>query len=182
MTKSRFDSPASLCVALLLGGLAACGGNTPVTSTSPPPTPTPAPVTRQIHDDAFAVPSDSVVSDTFATTSSGTLEVTVDWTFASNDVDIFIARGNEPCTLETFNNRSCGISATEESTTLKPEKLTIPNFAAGSYTLYVANFGARDESVACHIVLTTASAASARSAPARGAAAKGPVNRIASAP
>jgi hypothetical protein len=72
--------------------------------------------------------------------------VTVDWTFASNNVDIFVAAGSEPCTLETFNNRPC-LCGIEESLTLKPEKLTIPSLAAGAYTLYVANFGSKNESV-----------------------------------
>ncbi len=180
MTKARRQSLAAVCVALLFAGLTACGGSSnPVTST--PPTTTPAPVTKLIHDDSFAVGTKVVVPDTFATTSTGTLEVTVDWTFASNDVDIFVARGTEPCTLQTFNNRTCGFVATEESLTMKPEKLTIPNLAAGSYTLYVANYGSSNESVSCHIVLTTASAASApvfRSLSTSRTTDKGRVNRI----
>jgi hypothetical protein len=109
------------------------------------------------------------------------VEVTVDWTFASNDIDIYLARGTEPCTLETFNNRTCGFIATEESTTLKPERLSVPNLAPGPYTLYIANFGATAESVACQIALTTLSGASSSvtSAGVRGAGtAKGRLNRI----
>jgi hypothetical protein len=159
MTKPRYRHLAACCGAVMLAGLSACGGGgSPSHPSSPPP-----PVTRVIHDDAFAVASETVVPDTFATTSTGTLEVTLDWTFASNDVDIFIARGSEPCTLATFNDRSCGFIASAESTTLKPEKVSIPNLAAGSYTLYVANFGSSDESVACHITLATASGSSAGS-------------------
>jgi hypothetical protein len=178
MTKSRFDTVAGACVAVLLVGLAACDGKTPVTPTSPSPSPPPVTRSTVIGDASFALGSRVVIPVTFATTASGTLEVTVDWTFASNDVDIFVARGSEPCTLETFNNRSCGFIATEESTTLKPEKLTIPNFAAGSYTLYVANFGATDESASYHLVLTTTSAASVRSVSTGATANKGRVNRI----
>jgi hypothetical protein len=178
MTKPRCHSLAAVCVALMLVGLSACGGGTPLTGPSPSPTPAPAPVTTLVHDDSFAVGTKVAVPDTFTTTSTGTLDVTVDWTFASNDIDIFIARGTEPCTLQTFNDRTCGFIATEESTTMKPERLTIPNVAAGSYTLYVANFGSTNESVACHILLTTASAASVRSVSTGAAIAKGRVSRI----
>ena len=139
---------------------------------SPPTTPPPTSVV--VHDDAFPVGSKVLVPDTFSTSATGTLVVTLDWTFASNDIDIFVARGTEPCTLQTFNNRTCPFIATEESATLKPEKLTIPNLPAGAYTLYVANFGATDESVACHIVLTSATSASISSVPVgRGASDQG---------
>ncbi len=180
MTKPRFHSLPEACAALLLAGLAACGSN-PVAPPTPPPTTLPPPVTRVIHNDTFAVGSKFVYPDTFSTSTTGSLEVTVDWTFTSNDVDIFVARGVEPCTLATFNDRSCGFVATEESTTMKPEKLTISNLAAGTYTLYVANFGSSNESVACHITLTSASAASApvvRALSTGGTADKGKVNRI----
>jgi len=113
---------------------------------------------------------------------SGNLDLTVEWTFASNDVDIFIVRGTAPCTLATFNNRTCGFIATSESATLKPEKLTINNMAAGAYTLYVANFGSSDESVAWQIVLTTGAGASRSSLSSSGVGgpvrAKGALDRI----
>ncbi|PYQ40706.1 MAG: hypothetical protein DMF77_17785 [Acidobacteria bacterium] len=97
----------------------------------------------------------------FTTTAAGSVGITVDWTFATNDVDIFLARGSEPCTLQTFNDRSCGFIATEESFSMKPEKLTIPSLAAGTYSLYIANFGDTDESVAWQVTLTSTSASSA---------------------
>jgi hypothetical protein len=178
-TDSRRDSKAPLYAVLILMALPACGGSSnPVTSSSPSPTPPPVTRSAVIDDDAFAVPSKFAVPDVWTTTSTGTVEVTVDWTFATNDVDIFVARGSEPCTLQTLNNRTCGFVATEESTTMKPEKLSMPNLAAGTYTLYVVNFGSTDESVACHIVLTTTSAASVRTVTTGGAARKGSVNGI----
>ena len=117
----------------------------------------------------------------FTTTASGTVGVEVNWTFATNDVDIFLVRGNDPCTVETFNDRSCGFIATEESPSMKPERLTVPNLAAGTYTLYVANFGDTDESVAWQVTLTSTSANSASSATTanvRRGAKKGTLNRI----
>jgi hypothetical protein len=169
---------------LMLAVLSGCGGSgTPPTVPSTPP-PTPAASTAVIHDDSFPVGSKVVVPDTFTTSSAGTLTVTVDWTFASNDVDIFVARGSEPCTLQTFNDRSCGFLASDESTTMKPEKLTMSNLAAGTYTLYVANFGSTDESVACHITLTGGGAgASITAVPLSHAApSKGGVVRMLAAP
>jgi hypothetical protein len=147
---------------------------------SPSPTPPPS-VTRVVSQGSYQLESKAAVAVVFTTTAAGTVGITVDWTFATNDVDIFLARGSEPCTVETLNARSCGIIATEESTSMKPEKLTVPGLAAGTYTLYVANFGDTDESVAYQVTLTSTSASSVSSATTAGVtrgAAKGALNRI----
>ena len=149
-------------------------GCAPTTTTTPPP------VTRVISSGSGSLEAGFVAPVVFTTTASGTVGVEVNWTFATNDVDIFLTRGNEPCTLETFNDRSCGFIATEESTSMKPERLTVPSLAAGTYTLYVANFGDTDESVAYQITLTSTSASSASSAATanvRRGAAKRTLNR-----
>ena len=114
-------------------------------------------------------------------TASGTIGLEVNWTFTTNDVDIFLVRGSLPCTLQSFNDRSCGFIATEESTSMKPEKQSIPGLAAGTYTLYVANYGDTDESVAWQVTLTSTSASSVSSAaaePVRRGATKGAVKGI----
>jgi hypothetical protein len=95
----------------------------------------------------------------FTTTLTGTLLATVDWTFATNDVDVFIARGD--CTPQTFLQGGCNIGAFSDSATAKPERVTLAGAPAGTYTLLVANAGARDESLSWQVVLTpTASSAS----------------------
>lgn len=170
----------ALTLAALLG---ACGSGSSSGPTGPIlPTPSPAPVSTVISQGSGSVPSKNVGPVTFTTTATGTLGVTVDWTFASNDVDIFIVRGTAPCTLTSFNNRTCGFIATSESTTQKPEKLSINNLAAGAYTLYVGNFGSSDESVAWQIVLTTGAGTSGSSLSGSGVGgpvrAKGALDRI----
>jgi len=166
----------------LASSLIHCGGSgSPTAPSAPVPTPAPAPVSNVISKGSSALGSKTVAPVTFTTTSVGTLDVTVDWTLAANDVDIFLARGTEPCTLATFNDRSCGFMATEESTTMKPEKLRVTNLAPGAYSLYVANYGSSDESIAWQFVLTTASGASVpsvTSSAVRRSAAKGPLRGI----
>jgi hypothetical protein len=98
------------------------------------------------------------------TTLPGTLDVTVDWTFASNNVDVYLARGS--CSFEQFVATQCQVLSTSESATAKPEKLRVPGTTAGTYTLLVGNRGPADESVAYQVVLTP-SAASAGSVAAR---------------
>ena len=139
------------------------GGGGPAAPSTPAPTPAPPPVVTVIAQGSSALDSKVIAPVVFTTTATGTLDMTVDWTFASNDVDIFLARGSEPCTLATFNNRTCGFIATEESTTMKPSKLRAPSLAAGTYSLYVANFGDTDESIAWQFLLTTGSGSSASS-------------------
>jgi len=155
-----------LVIATIAVGLSGCGGDKVVNPTAPTPTPTPTPaaVTRVVSQGNGPIGRKTVAPVVFTTAAAGSVGITVDWTFATNDVDIFVTRGSEPCTLGTFNDRSCGFIATEESVLMKPEKLTVPNLAAGTYTLYVANFGDTDESVAYQVTLTSTSASSASAA------------------
>jgi hypothetical protein len=138
-------------------------------------------VTRVVSQGSGSLEANVFSPVVFTTTAAGTVAIEVNWTFASNDVDIYLARGADPCSEETFNNRTCGFIATEESSSMKPEKLTVPGLAAGTYTLYVANFGDTDESVAYQVTLTSTSASSVSSATTatvqRGAA-KGTLGRI----
>jgi hypothetical protein len=146
-------------------GVSGCGGGgVPGGPSSPVPTPPPPPVTNVLSEGSSALGASTVAPVVFTTESAGTLEVIVDWTFAANDVDIFLARGSSPCTLETFNDRTCGFVATEESMTMKPERLRTTSLAAGTYSLYVANFGDVEESVSWQVLLTSG-VGSAASAP-----------------
>ena len=77
---------------------------------------------------------------------------TADWTFATNDVDVAIARGD--CTFDQFEAAQCEILAMTISTTTKPERASVPSAAVGTYTLFVANFGPTAESISYQIVLT----------------------------
>ena len=96
-----------------------------------------------------------------ATTETGAFDATVDWTFAANDIDVFLARGT--CTFEQFVDDKCTVAAMTTSTTAKPEKLRLANQPAGTYTLVVANFGPGDESIAYQVVFTPGTAAAAAS-------------------
>lgn len=88
----------------------------------------------------------------FTTSAPGTLDVTVDWTFASNDVDVHLERGE--CNCSQAQAGACQDVAGSESTTAKPERLSVPNLAAGAYTLVVVNTGPGSESASYQVGLT----------------------------
>jgi hypothetical protein len=154
MLRTIIAGRAGLALACAILVMPACGGgsdtpNTPTPVTTPPPPP-PAPTV--VRQGAGPIPAETVGFVDFTTTLPGRLDVTVDWTFATNDVDIFIVRGS--CTDDQLRNDTCPFLAMATSETAKPERLSVPNAAAGLYTLYVANFGSSDESVAFQAVLT----------------------------
>jgi len=88
----------------------------------------------------------------FTTSAQGTLDATVDWTLASNDIDLHLERGDCNCAL--VQTGACQDLASAESTTAKPEKLTVSAFSAGSYTLVVVNAGLGRESASYEVGLT----------------------------
>lgn len=157
--------------ALVLPG---CGSDGPNCTANPagagclasPTPPPPPPVTRVVAQGSRSLETRFLTDVVFTTTASGTVGVEVNWTFASNNVDIYLTRGADPCTIEAFNNGTCPFLASSESTSLKPERLTAPGLAAGTYTLYIGNRGPTDESVAYQVTLTSTSASSVSSATA----------------
>jgi hypothetical protein len=142
--------------------LPSCGGSssstpTPVSTPIPPP----PPVSRVILEGAEpGVEPLTLIWLDFNTSATGALDATVDWTSASNDVDVYLAQGTEPCTLQAFNSGDCPFIASSQTTTDKPETCSTPSAAAGPYILYFANWGPGRESISFQVVLTTRSASS----------------------
>jgi hypothetical protein len=97
----------------------------------------------------------------FSTSTVGKIDVTVDWTFATDDVDVYLARG--ACSFDQFIASQCNVMSFSESTTAKPEKLSVPGAAAGSYVLLIGNLGPADESVAYQVVLSPSAGAGSAS-------------------
>jgi hypothetical protein len=160
----------------LSGLLAACGGGgAPTAPTAVAPAP-PAPVRSVVVQGTFTGLGPLVLGivPPFTTSAAGTLDVQVDWTFASNDVDVYLARGS--CSFEQFVSQRCDLAAFSESATAKPERLTVPNAAAGMYTLLIGNLGPGDESLSYVVGLTaggTLSTSSARAAAGQPSRARG---------
>jgi hypothetical protein len=130
--------------------LAACGGSSPSTPTTPP-TPRPPQRTLIAQGSQSNIPPAAQASLVFfvvvQTTSTGTLDATVDWTFTSNQVALAWASGN------CIQNPNCTALFTN-ATLDKPKTLSAPNLAAGTYTLVVANLGTTDESVSYQVFFT----------------------------
>jgi hypothetical protein len=149
-----------MCAAVLAALIPACGGGgsgpDPVPSTAPPPAP--APVTTVLGEGAFSgLAPDGAAGGTFTTPRAGDLEVIVDWTFASNDLDLLLFRGE--CSEEQFLADQCDLADVADSLTAKPERVGLAGAPAGAYTLVVINFGATEETFSYQILLTTVGSA-----------------------
>ena len=130
--------------------LAACGGDSPSAPTAPPTAPPPQ-RTLVAQGSRSDIPPFAEGNLAFVvlvqTTATGTLEATVDWTFASNKVVLAWASGN------------CGQSPDctplfQDAALNKPKTLSAPNLAAGTYSLVIANLGTTNESVSYQVVFT----------------------------
>jgi hypothetical protein len=153
---------AGLFMVFLAVLFAACGGDGGTTPTVlATPTPPPPPVTSVIAQGAFAGFAPLTLAFLpFNVSSAGRLDVAVDWTFATNDVDLFVVQGTNPCSPAQFNAGTCPFLAFSMSTTAKPERVTVPSVSAGPYTMYVVNFGTSEEAASYQILLTTNPASS----------------------
>jgi hypothetical protein len=92
-----------------------------------------------------------IVGD-FTTTAVGRLDVTVNWTFSTNNVDVYVTRG--ACTVDGLNAGTCTLAVSSESTTAKPERLLVTGLAAGTYTLLIGNRGPEVDSGSYQVVHT----------------------------
>lgn len=150
---------AACVVALVtLSGLGACGKRGGSSPTAPAPVPAPPnPVTTTVREGSFTgLDPDFLLVVPFNLTVAGDLEAVADWTFASNDLDLFLTRGTNPC--DNGNNQIdfdlCTILVAETGATTKPERLRAPGLTTGAYTLYIGNAGPDRESLSYLIMLT----------------------------
>jgi len=101
---------------------------------------------------AGPIPVETAGFTSFTVDAVGKLEVTVVWTYATNDIDLFLVKGT--CTEEQLDNDACTFLATAVSETRKPERLSLASATTGLYTLYAVNWGPEDESAAMLALLT----------------------------
>jgi hypothetical protein len=157
-----------LAGAALAASLAACGGSSsgPTSGSSPTPTPVPQPTPQVLSQmSGLSVPVNYAYGIYFDTTATGTIDVTVDYTFANSNLAVWVASGR--CTADQFGNNQCPFLATSLSGA-KPRKISLPNQVAGSYTLIAGNFGPQEEAISYQVVFTrSATAGSAPSASSR---------------
>jgi|SRR5262245_1076093 len=138
---------------ILVAAMPGCGGGGGGSPTGPS---TPTTTRRQLTTVNFTVAGTTeanrqgLVVDAFLaelTITGGTanpLEMIADWTFASNDIDVVLFRGN--CTPQAFVAQNCSEMGSTTSTTAKPEHLSVNNVASGTYTVAIVNFGPTNES------------------------------------
>jgi hypothetical protein len=122
------------------GGGSGSGGGNSVTGTSGQPT------RSTITNQGWALePLDAALIDVEITGSgSGSVDATVEWTFASNDVDIYVTAVT--CTPEMFATERCAYKAKADSGTTKPERVSFGVSAGDKHRFWIVNFGPQRES------------------------------------
>jgi hypothetical protein len=145
---------------MLCGTLFGCGGgggSNPMASTPVAQRRLLTSGTFQLTDPATAFASTGgLLSSDFAVVpfnvgTAGTLDASVNWTFASNDIDIAIVQGN--CTLEQAVADNCGTELVTGVTVTKPETVRT-SVSTGPHTLVLLNLGPGSESGTFEIFLT----------------------------
>ncbi len=142
----------SLSLACVLGlalGLPGCGGGGVSIDTPLGPIPVVEPTRTTVLEETFeglnpfdpTLGNVGVVSITIG--DAADIDVTVDWTFPANDLDLFFYQGE--CALPELPSAACPELATAE-TLAKPETLSVSNLAAGTHTLIIVNLGTTPES------------------------------------
>jgi hypothetical protein len=92
------------------------------------------------------------VSITGASSTKGTLDAVVEWTFATNDVDIYVTA--TACTPDMFVLQRCAYAAKADSATTKPERVSFSVSGGDTYRVWVVNFGPTNESGTLEVGLT----------------------------
>jgi hypothetical protein len=140
---------AALALALATGfTLSACGGGS---STTPSVVTAPAAPQRTLLGSGsfpgLGVWPNDYLRVLVTVAQAGTVELSTDWTFGSDNVGIFFGQG------DCLNNLSCPNLGQNISGT-KPKTLTVANVQPGTYSLIVVNYGPNNESVSYQVFLT----------------------------
>jgi hypothetical protein len=173
MTKrSDLGLVAGLLLALVLP---ACGGSDHVVPT-PPPVTTPPCSQTNLFQNGGPVPSKYVVVESVTTSTTARLDLTLDWTFPSSVVGLYLVPAGS-CNLDGFNKRTCSFLVRSESGP-KPRKVSAANVAPGGYDVLMANFASQDESMVLQVVLSSSGCPAFSSAQAASSAGEGQVSAL----
>jgi hypothetical protein len=115
------------------------------------------------------VPAESVGSLDFTTTTTGRIDVTLDWTFPTSPIGMYLIRTGT-CDFSQFD--SCPFLIRSDPSLTKPRKASAENVTPGSFELLVVNFSPNDESLAGQVLLSVGSCPAA-AAPVPGVATSG---------
>jgi len=132
--------------------LVSCGGDSAPTSTTPPTT-MPACIQTVVFEGPSSFPANTLLFAGFSTTMLGRLDVTVDWTFPTTPVSVYIA---DQATCDRRAPVSCSFLASS-LTGPKPRKLSAFNVPPRSYWLFVVNNGEERDACASQVVLSSPS-------------------------
>jgi hypothetical protein len=89
----------------------------------------------------------------FTTTSTGALQVTVDWASEESVMNLVVSQA--PCTLEQLQASSCNVLTSLWSPP-KPMLASTTLLPSGTYVVIVGNPNAVEESIATRVVLSSA--------------------------
>lgn len=147
-------TPLSLAGLTVSLTLVACGGSSdpdPV----PTPAPTPAPCTQSTaFQGTGPVSARAAYYQPFSMATGGRLDVTVDWTFTTSPVGVYVvAQGS--CELAQLNARTCNFVIRSETAGAKPRKISVTGVAAGAYDLILGNAAEVDESMSVQVVVSS---------------------------
>jgi hypothetical protein len=137
-------------------GVGAANCEPPITVPTPRPTPAPTPVV--LYEDSGTLPAQMVGYVEFGVPAAGTVQSTVDWTFA--DSEVFIVMTSAAC--DDYINAyfgSCSQIGPPNLGRSKPKTVSGTVSGATTARLWVANTTAKDESVALQVVFTRLGAA-----------------------
>jgi hypothetical protein len=178
MTRCRSAGLLTLVGLMALAGLS-CGGDDSGNPVSASSTNTGAP--RVIAQGSLSFQAPTTESVFFAVVpvtdgSAGAWEATVDWTFATNTLWMYVANGS--CTAAQFASNdcpntsacACQFAVRSEEATPKPRVLSVANPAGTTRTLIVVNIGPREETASYVVRLTPTGTTSATDGGASGQA------------
>ncbi len=140
--RKNFRWAVWLIGAVLTVTLPGCGGDSP--SPSNPSTPTPTPTARPSTTLNFNFSNldrgEAVRSDFSVTVADADASILMDWTFSTDDIDVFVTNTSCSATLWTtlFNQTSGCTSLIRGASTAKPERAT-GRLLQGNYRIWAAS-------------------------------------------